>query len=305
MSSFRLLSHQKQNRWPVKSSSLKWRNHKLELGRRTCIMGILNVTPDSFSDGGRFLSLDAALMQAEKMIAAGADIIDIGGESSRPFSDPVSVDDEVDRVLPVIEHLAGKIPIPISIDTTKAAVARLAMDAGAAIINDISSLSDPEMGAVAVETGAVVILMHMLGSPKTMQVNPHYDDLIGEIYAFVEKAADKAMASGISRSNIIIDPGIGFGKTVWHNLEIIKNLRRFTDLGIPVLIGPSRKAFIRNLLAEESHLEKENDCTHEMVEIGTQGILSAAILNGAHIIRVHDVARARATATIVDAVKNI
>ncbi len=268
-------------------------------------MGILNVTPDSFSDGGRFFSLDSALRQAEKMVNDGADILDIGGESSRPFSEPVSVEEETERVLPVIEHLAKHIDVPISIDTTKAVVARRAMDAGAAIINDISALRlDPQMGAVAAETGAWVILMHMLGTPKTMQVDPCYDDLIGEICSFLENAVSTAIAAGISASNIVVDPGIGFGKTVLHNLELVRNIHRFLSLGVPVLIGPSRKAFIRKILARENRLENENDAASELVELGTQAIVSAAILNGAHIMRVHDVARARATATIIDAVKN-
>lgn len=289
----------------MKPYSLRHGSHQLELGRRTCIMGILNVTPDSFSDGGRFFSLDSALRQAEKMVNDGADILDIGGESSRPFSEPVSAEEETQRVLPVIEHLAKHIDVPISIDTTKAVVARRAMDAGAAIINDISALRiDPDMGAVAAETGAWVILMHMLGTPKTMQIDPCYEDLIGEIGSFLENAVSTARAAGISASNIIVDPGIGFGKTVLHNLELVRNIHRFLSLGVPVLIGPSRKAFIRKILARENCLENENDAASEVVEIGTQAIVSTAILNGAHILRVHDVARARATATVIDAVKN-
>ncbi len=268
-------------------------------------MGILNVTPDSFSDGGRFFSPDDALRQAEKMVADGADILDIGGESSRPFSEPVSAEAETARVLPVIEHLAGKISVPISIDTTKAVVARRAMDAGAAIINDISALGlDPDMGRVAAETGALVVLMHMRGSPKTMQIDPHYDDLIGEIYAFLEKAVKRAENAGIPASHTIVDPGIGFGKTIAHNLALIKNIHRFSGIGVPVLIGTSRKAFIRKILAEEKRLENENEAAHESVETGTQAAVAAAIVNGAHIIRVHDVARARITAAIADAIKN-
>ncbi len=269
-------------------------------------MGILNITPDSFSDGGRFFSLDAALARAEAMIGDGADIIDIGGESSRPFSEPVAAEEETARVLPVIEHLAGKISVPISIDTTKAVVARRAMDAGAAIINDISALRlDPEMGEVAAKTGALIVLMHMLGTPKTMQVDPRYDDLIGEIYAFLETAVKRAEAAGIPTSNIIVDPGIGFGKTVSHNLELIHNAHRFLPLGVPLMVGPSRKAFIRKLLAGENRLEDENEATHEMVETGTQAAVSAAILAGAHILRVHEVARTRATATIIDALRDL
>ena len=289
----------------MKSYSLKWLGHELELGRRSCIMGILNVTPDSFSDGGKYFTLDAALSRAEQMVEDGADILDIGGESSRPFSAPVSAEEETRRVLPVIGYLAGRIDIPISIDTTKGVVARRAMDAGAVIINDISALRfDPEMAEVAAETGALVILMHMLGTPGTMQVDPRYDDVVEEIYRFLENEIGNAGKAGIPKSNLVVDPGIGFGKTVSHNLEIIKNAGRFSDLGVPVLIGPSRKAFIRKLMAGAKHVTDENACTHERVETGTRAVVSASILNGAHIFRVHDVAGARATATIVDAIKN-
>ena len=289
----------------MKPYKLTWQNHELELGFRTCIMGILNVTPDSFSDGGSHYVLDAALSHAEKMISDGADILDIGGESSRPFSKPVSAEEETRRVLPVIEYLAGKIDIPISIDTTKAVVARRAMDAGASVINDISALkSDPEMGSVAAKADALIILMHMLGTPRTMQVNPQYTDLIGDIFIFLENAVKKATAAGVRRSSIVVDPGIGFGKNVSHNLELIEKINMFSSLDVPVLIGPSRKAFIRKLLAEDALLENENDSCHDLVETGTQAAVSAAILNGAHMIRVHNVARARATAKIIDSIKN-
>ncbi len=288
------------------SHNLKWRSHELQLGNRSCIMGILNVTPDSFSDGGRFFSLDAALAQAERMIEDGADILDIGGESSRPFSEPVSAEEEIRRVMPVIEYLAGKISVPISIDTTKADVAKRAMEAGAAIINDISALRfDPDMASVVAETGALVILMHMLGSPGTMQVDPRYDDVIEDIYGFLEEVMGKAEVAGIAKENMIVDPGIGFGKTIFHNLEIIKNIERFAELDVPVLIGPSRKAFIRKLIVGETQAENTGAGSRELVETGTHAVVSASILNGAHILRVHDVAGARTTATIVDAIKNV
>lgn len=288
-----------------KSYNLETKNGVLALGISTCIMGILNVTPDSFSDGGRCFSLDDALERARQLIADGADVLDIGGESSRPFSEPVSEAEELRRVIPVIEHLAGNLDVPISIDTTKASVAKRAMEAGAAMINDISALRfDPDMAYVAADTGAPVVLMHMLGSPKDMQVDPSYDDLMGEIHRFLERAVLDAEKAGISRAKIIIDPGIGFGKTVAHNLELIRRLERFSDLGVPILAGPSRKAFIRKLLAGKNQLENEADASHDMVETGTVAAVCAAILNGVHIVRVHDVARARAAATIADAVKN-
>jgi len=291
--------------YKLKSYNLETKNGVLALGGSTCIMGILNVTPDSFSDGGRYFSLDAALERARQLITDGADILDIGGESSRPFSEPVSEAEELRRVIPVIEKLAGNLDVPISIDTTKASVAKRALEAGAAMINDISSLRfDPDMRGVAADTGAAVVLMHMLGSPKDMQVDPSYDDLVGEIHQFLERAVLDAEKAGISRGKIIIDPGIGFGKTVWHNLELIRRLGWFSDLDVPILAGPSRKAFIRKLLIAKNQLENEADASHDMVETGTVAAVCAAILNGAHLVRVHDVARARAAATVADAVKN-
>ncbi|MFP3980662.1 MAG: dihydropteroate synthase [Desulfobacterales bacterium] len=276
--------------------------HQLELGQHTAIMGILNITPDSFSDGGRFFRQGAALAQAEELVAAGADILDIGGESSRPFSDPVSAEEEIQRVLPVIEHLAGKIPVPISIDTTKSVVAYQAVNAGARIINDISALRfDPEMGRVAAESGAVLVLMHMKGSPKTMQVEPVYTDLIGEIHNFLEDALSRARAAGVPKHRLIVDPGIGFGKTVSHNLQLINRLYAFADLGVPILLGPSRKAFIRKLFLQEAGEEHAADSPE--IETGTQGAVAAAVMKGAHIVRVHDVAAARSTVRVTDAVR--
>ncbi len=287
----------------MKPYSLNWDGYTLELGDRTCIMGILNITPDSFSDGGRFFSLDNALAQGEKLVAAGADILDIGGESTRPFSKGVTGEEETRRVIPVIEKLAPRIPVPISIDTTKAAVARRAVAAGAAIINDVSALRlDPEMAPVAAACKVPLILMHMLGTPRTMQVDPVYADLCGEICSFLESAIEQAVKQGVSRNLIIADPGIGFGKTLDHNLSLIKQLDTLDRLGVPLLIGPSRKAFIRTLLKGPSTREMTPDMP--IVEIGTQAAVAAAILNGAHIVRVHDVAQTRATATIVDAIKS-
>jgi dihydropteroate synthase len=266
-------------------------------------MGILNVTPDSFSDGGRFLTFNDAVTQGQKLFEDGADILDIGGESTRPFSDTVTVEEEIDRVVPVIEEMAKRVSIPISIDTTKAVVARRAIEAGASMINDVSALRhDHKLADVALEYGVAIILMHMLGSPKTMQVSPTYNDLFGEIRTFLENAIELAVKKGILKSKIIIDPGIGFGKTVEHNLQLIKYLRKFETLDVPILIGPSRKAFIRQILKGRSAEEIEADLP--VVETGTQAAIAAAALNGAHIIRVHDVARTRATLQIVDAIKN-
>lgn len=282
---------------------MQWGRHRLELGRRTCIMGILNVTPDSFSDGGRFLDPRSAVEQGLRLAAEGADIIDVGGESTRPFAEPVSIDEEIRRVVPVIAGLAEKIRIPISIDTSKAAVARRALEAGAAMLNDISALkSDAAMAALAAEFGVPVVLMHMRGEPRTMQVAPRYDDLVGEIYTFLRQAVEAAESQGIVKERLIVDPGIGFGKTPEHNLQLIRRLADFAGLGLPLLLGPSRKAFIRRLVKPEGAQEVAPDLP--AVEIGTQAAVAAAILNGAHIVRVHDVARTVATVKVVDAILN-
>ena len=288
---------------PRKSYSLSWPNYTLELGRRTCIVGVVNVTPDSFSDGGKFYATDAAVTQGEKLVADGADILDIGGESTRPFSEPVSVQAEIQRVVPVIEQLAQRVSVPISIDTTKAEVARQAIKVGASIINDVAAFRfDPDLAAVAVEYETPVILMHMLGKPKSMQVSPSYDDVIAEIRAFLEEAVARVENQGIPRARAIVDPGIGFGKTVSHNLLLIKHLQAFRSLDVPILIGPSRKAFIRKILKDTHSEDLRPDLP--LVETGTQAAVAAAVLNGAHIVRVHDVANTVATAKILDAMLN-
>lgn len=282
---------------------MEWGRHRLELGRRTCVMGIVNVTPDSFSDGGRFLDRRDAVAQGVQMASAGADIVDVGGESTRPFSQPVSADEEMRRVVPVIAELASRIRIPISIDTSKAAVARPALEAGAAMINDISALrSDPGLAALAAEFGVPVILMHMRGEPRTMQVAPRYDELVGEIYDFLQQAADAAVSNGILRERLIVDPGIGFGKTPEHNLQLIRRLSEFVGLDLPLLVGLSRKSFIRRLVKPEG--EKDISPDLPVVETGTQAAVATSIFNGAHIVRVHDVANTLATAKVVDAILN-
>jgi dihydropteroate synthase len=283
---------------------LSWAGYDMELGRETRIMGVVNVTPDSFSDGGKFFTHDAAVAQGKKLIDDGADIIDIGGESTRPFSEPVPPAEEIERVIPVIEKLAGYVSVPISIDTMKAEVARRAIEAGASMINDISALRfDPEMAAVVKKFDVPVVLMHMLGNPKTMQLSPSYDNLRGEISAFLQEAIERAEAQGIPKSKLIADPGIGFGKTVTHNLLLIKHLQFFASLQVPILVGPSRKAFIRKLLKGEHRDDMPPDLP--MVETGTQAAVAAAVLFGAHIVRVHDVANTVATVRILDAIKNV
>jgi dihydropteroate synthase len=282
---------------------LSWADFDLELGPQTCIMGVVNVTPDSFSDGGNFFDADTAVAQGEKLAADGAHIIDIGGESTRPFSDPVTEEEEIRRVVPVIQKLAQRVSIPISIDTMKSGVARRAIEAGAAIINDVSALRfDPRLAEVVVEFDTPLILMHMLGDPKSMQVSPQYDDLIADISGFLEDAVQRAQKTGISKSKIIIDPGIGFGKTVTHNLLLLKHLPAFQSLDLPILIGSSRKMFIRKLLKDE-HVD-DIPADLPMVETGTQATVAAAVLNGAHMVRVHDVANTVSTVKILDAIMN-
>ncbi len=274
----------------------------LELGKRTLIMGVVNVTPDSFSDGGDFFSPDHAVRRGIEIYRAGADLLDIGGESTRPFAEKVPVEEEIRRVVPVIEQLSRKVSIPISVDTRKAEVAERALAAGACIINDVSALySDPEMAGLAAKRKATVILMHMKGNPENMQVEPVYSDVVKEIFLFLRDALDYAQRNGIDRSRLIIDPGIGFGKTLVHNLTLIKNLDRFHDLGVPVLVGTSRKAFIRTLLKRETGTEIHPQAPE--VEIGTQATVAAAALKGAHIVRVHHVENTVATLRIVDAIK--
>jgi len=286
-----------------KTYRLAWSDHTLELGKRTCIMGIVNVTPDSFSDGGKFFDTKMAISRGEKLAADGADILDIGGESTRPFSDPVPVEEEIRRVVPVIEQLAQRLSIPISVDTTKAAVARRALEAGASIINDVAALRfDPGLAALAVEFDTPLILMHMLGEPKSMQVAPRYDNLIEDIRSFLEDAVARAGKLGVPRSKIIVDPGIGFGKTVTHNLLLLKHVHAFTALDLPVLVGASRKAFIRKILKQAHEEDIRPDLP--IVETGTQAAVAAAVLNGAHIVRVHDVANTIATVKVLDALRD-
>lgn len=255
------------------------------------IMGILNVTPDSFSDGGRFLEKSGAVNHALQMIEEGADIIDIGGESSRPGSDPVSENDELSRVLPVIEGIRRNSDIPLSIDTTKSAVARRAIEAGADMINDISAgRFDPAILDVAAAEDVPICLMHMKGTPKDMQKNPSYNDLMGDIESFLRNAVKKAEEAGIKPEKIIIDPGIGFGKTPQDNVEILKNLSILKRLNKVILIGPSRKSFIGNLL----NLTVDNRLEASLAT------LQFAYQNGASIFRVHDVAPARRFLSMVE-----
>ncbi|MCP4022202.1 MAG: dihydropteroate synthase [Desulfobacteraceae bacterium] len=282
---------------------LEFDRFRLKLGSCSCIMGILNTTPDSFSDGGKFNTVDTAVEQGLKLIRDGAHILDIGGESSRPFSTPVSVEKELSRVIPVIEKLVRKIDVPISIDTVKSEVASAALDAGASIINDISAFEkDPSMADLAAQRNAPVILMHMKGTPETMQINPDYDDLMLEITDYLNSRALFAINKGISKENIILDPGIGFGKTVEHNLVLINHLEKLTALGYPVLMGPSRKSFIQNILTDDEKKPIRPDS--KKTEYGTLAAVSACLFKGAHIVRVHDVEQVSPLTRIIDSIRN-
>jgi len=261
-------------------------------------MGVLNVTPDSFSDGGRYLRPDRALAHAQRMAEAGADLIDIGGESTRPGAPPVPLDEELRRVIPVIEKVAARCRLPISIDTSKAEVARRAIGAGAAMINDVTALrGDPAMAGVAARAGVPVVLMHMRGAPATMQRRPRYRALMDDLARFFRERIAAAVAAGVDRRRIILDPGLGFGKTAAHNLEILRRLELLVRLGRPLLVGPSRKSFLGKLLDRPS-----GQSDHRRLE-GTAAAVTAAVLHGAHVVRVHDVAEMVRVVRVADAIK--
>jgi dihydropteroate synthase len=275
------------------STILRTSRREIKIGERTLIMGIINATPDSFSDGGRFATPVTAVEEAIRMVEDGADMIDIGGESSRPGSDPVSEEEELRRVMPVVRGLACKISVPLSIDTMKAAVAREALAEGAEIINDISSMKyDDRMAAVVAESGAAVILMHMRGLPKTMQTGDlTYRSLLGEVISFLKKRIDSAEQRGIAPVQIMIDPGLGFGKSAFDNVRLIRHLSEFKILGRPIVAGVSRKSFIGHVTGGSPQ---------ERIE-GTAASVTAAILNGSRVIRVHDVKTMKKVATMADA----
>ena len=276
------------------SHTLRWSDHVLNLDQRTHIMGVLNVTPDSFSDGGRYFHSEKAIEHGLAMAKDGADIIDVGGESTRPYSEKISVNEELDRVIPVIQALSRELKIPISIDTYKSEVARQALGAGASMINDISALSfDPLMVSIASKAQVPVILMHIKGTPIDMQENPTYEHLIPEILTFLRNAIDSAVKQGIRKDMIIVDPGIGFGKTFDHNLEIIREFHQFRMLERPVLLGTSRKAFIGHILGKEVH---ERDT-------GTMATIAAGVMNGADMIRAHNIKMAMETVKMIQAIK--
>jgi dihydropteroate synthase len=283
-------------RFPRRATHWQLRTRRLDLPRRPLVMGILNVTPDSFSDGGKFFDAQAAVDHALELSAAGADLLDIGGESTRPYSTPVDAQTELARVLPVIEAVRPHVLVPISIDTSKAVVARAALAAGAEVINDITALTgDEQMLEVACQSQAGVCAMHMRGTPQTMQDNPTYDDVVAEVYEFLRNRRDALVAAGISADRIALDPGIGFGKTHQHNLTLAAHAYRFHELGCPLLVGHSRKAFIGKVIGD-----KQANRTP-----GTIGVALALAAQGVQIIRVHDVAAVRQALLLFEATGGI
>jgi dihydropteroate synthase len=271
---------------------LSWRTHHLSLGKKTLIQGVLNVTPDSFSDGGLFLDKEKAIAQGEALAAQGADLLDVGGESTRPFSDPISTEEEIQRITPIIRELVKRISIPISVDTYKAEVARAALEAGAGLVNDISALGfDPGLAKVVAEYRVPIILMHMQGTPRDMQINPRYNHLLGDIHQFFKERISLAQSQGIPREHILLDPGIGFGKTFSQNLTLIKRLDYFQDLDQPLVLGTSRKAFI-------GHITGQDPSNRDW---GTAATLVIGVWRGAHMVRVHNVDAAKQVLAVADA----
>lgn len=267
---------------------VKWPKGKLDFSSGALVMGVLNITPDSFSDGGQFFNAEKAIKQGKKMADEGAAIIDVGGESTRPGAEPVAVQEQIRRVVPVIEALAGKIKVPISIDTYNVEVAKAALEAGAAMINDITALSDDSIAKLAAKKEVPVVLMHMQGTPQTMQAEPKYDDVVREVLQFLLERAKIAEQFGIPKERIFIDPGIGFGKTLEHNLELLRNIDKFVDSGYRVCIGTSRKSFIGKITGKEIPADRI---------FGTAASVALCAAAGVSIIRVHDVAE------MVDVVK--
>jgi dihydropteroate synthase len=279
-----------------RATSWRLRTRTLEFRTRPLVMGIVNVTPDSFSDGGRFFDPGAAIERALQLVQDGADLLDIGGESTRPYSEPVGEAEELSRVLPVIKAICTQVTVPVSIDTSKASVAEACLAARAEIINDVTALTgDPRMVEIARQTGAGVCIMHVQGTPQTMQDNPTYKDVVAEIYHYLRERAASLAAAGIDRGRICLDPGIGFGKTHEHNITLMANCRRFHELGLPLLVGHSRKGFIAHLIGD-----KTADRT-----AGTIGAACSLAAQGVQIIRVHDVRPVREALLLFNATGGI
>ncbi|MBZ5659795.1 MAG: dihydropteroate synthase [Acidobacteriia bacterium] len=282
-----------------KQYRLRLRSRTLLLGPRTLVMGVLNVTPDSFSDGGAYLDSEAAVARALQLEREGADILDVGGESTRPGATPIHSDEELRRILPVIEILRGKLRIPMSVDTQKAEVAQAALDAGAEILNDISALrADPRLAKIAARARAPMILMHMRGAPRTMQRGPFARDVIRNVMTGLREALARARHAGLTKSQILLDPGIGFGKSHEQNFEILARLPEFASLGCPLVVGTSRKSFLGKAMARAG----EPGLPAGERLLGTAATVTASILGGAHIVRVHDVAEIARVARVADAI---
>jgi len=272
---------------------VEWPKGRLDFSAGCIVMGVLNITPDSFSDGGWFLDTDKAIKHSLKMAAEGAAIIDIGAESTRPGAEPVTTDEQINRVVPVIEALHKKIKVPISIDTNRIEVAEAALGAGAAIINDITALSDERMGELAAEEQVPVILMHMQGTPATMQIEPEYEDVVGEVLQFLLERAHRAEKFGIPKDRIFIDPGIGFGKKLEHNLELLRNIDKFVATNYRVLVGTSRKSFIGKITGKEKPSDRI---------FGTAASVALCVAKGVSIVRVHDIAEMNDVVKVVHAI---
>jgi dihydropteroate synthase len=285
-----------------KRFQLRLRSRKLLLGERTLVMGILNITPDSFSDGGKYLDSQAAVAHALRLEQEGADILDIGGESTRPGATPITPEEELRRILPVIQVLRGRLRIPISVDTRRAGVAEVALDAGAEILNDVSGLRmESRLGEVARQARAPLILMHMRGTPRTMQRGPFARDVIRDVMSGLRESVARAKRAGLSKSQLLIDPGIGFGKKYEQNFEILARLPEFARLGCPIVIGTSRKAFLGKALAKFG----DPAAPTEDRLLGTAATVTVSILGGAHIVRVHDVAEMGGVVRTADAIVRI
>jgi dihydropteroate synthase len=269
---------------PPRIDQWKLRTRTLAVGRLPLLIGVVNVTPDSFSDGGRFFDPAAAVEHGLRLAAAGADLLDVGGESTRPGAEPVAACEEIRRVLPVVTSLCEQTSLPVSIDTAKAVVAGEALAAGAEVVNDVTAMTaDPDMPAMAAESGCGVCIMHMRGTPRTMQQDPAYDDVVAEVLAYLRARRDALVAAGIEPARIAVDPGIGFGKNTEHNLTLLRHIGRFYVLGCPVLVGPSRKRFIGEVLGD---LQADRTA-------GTVGVCLALAQQGVQVLRVHDVAAVR------------
>lgn len=283
-------------RFPTRAVSWQLRTRRVSLPRRPLLMGIVNVTPDSFSDGGRFLDRSAAVDHALALVDAGADLLDIGGESTRPYSTPVDVREELRRVEPVVQAVCERVSVPVSVDTSKAEVARRALAAGAEIINDVTGLEgDPDMLGIALDWAPGLCVMHMQGTPQTMQDHPTYDDVVGDVVAYLKQRRDRLVEAGIEWGRICLDPGIGFGKTHQHNLALLARCERFHELSCPILVGHSRKGFIGKVLGD----------TEQDLTFATIGVAMSLAQRGIQTLRVHDVGPVRQALLLFEATGGI